>query len=181
MSIKFDAHFSLCYEFDQQHLANCLEFNHDMTFDCAGQSECENSAPCFEDIPDCPNRSICVCRPCFYGGRCQFSTSGVGLSLDAILGYHIQPHLSIIYQPAIFIFTLARLIVPISEVSSSDTSADFLSVHTCRDRYTVVSVFAVTFSIILISYVSSLLPSVCTVLPSSLYKLVSDVTRTEME
>ncbi len=69
--------------------------------------------------------------------------------------------------------------MPISEVSSSDTSVDLLPDHTCRDRYIVVSVFAVTSSIILIGYVSSLL-SVCTVLPSSLYKLVSDVRRTEL-
>ncbi len=71
--------------------------------------------------------------------------------------------------------------VPISEVSSLDTSADLLPDHTCRDRYIVVSVFAVTSSIILSGYVSSLLPSVYTVLPSPLYKLVSDVRRTELE
>ncbi len=71
--------------------------------------------------------------------------------------------------------------MPISEISSSDTSADLLPDHTCRDRYISVSVFAVTSSIILIGYVSSLLLSVCTVLPSSLYKLVSDVRRTELE
>jgi hypothetical protein len=73
------------------------------------------------------------------------------------------------------------LAVLIIEVSSSDTSADLLPDHTCRERYIVVSVFAVSSSIILIGYVSSLLLSVCTVLPSSLYKLVSDVRRTELE
>ena len=30
----------------------------------------------------------------FYGSKCQFNTNGFGLSLDAILGYHISPHTS---------------------------------------------------------------------------------------
>ncbi len=63
----------------------------------------------------------------------------------------------------------------ISEVSSSDTSADLLSDHTCRDRYIVVSVFTVTSSIILIGYVPSL-----SVLSASLYKRVSDMRRAEL-
>ncbi len=46
--------------------------------------------------------------------------------------------------------------MPIIEVSSSNTSADLLADHTCRDRYISVSVFAVTSSILLIGYVSSL-------------------------
>jgi hypothetical protein len=64
------------------------------------------------------------------------------------------------------------VIVPIIGVSSSDTSVDLLPDHTRRDRYIAVFVFAVTSSIILIGYGLSLLLSVCTVLPSSLYKLV---------
>ncbi len=66
-------------------------------------------------------------------------------------------------------------------VSSSDMSADLLPDHTCRDRCITVSVFAVTSSIIPIGYVSSLLLSVCTVLSSSLYKLMSDVKQAELE
>ncbi len=71
--------------------------------------------------------------------------------------------------------------VPTIEVSSSVTSADLLPDHTYRDHYIAVSVFAVTSSIILIGYVSSLLLSLYTVLPSSLYKLVSDVRQAELE
>jgi hypothetical protein len=41
---------------------------------------------------------MCICPPCFYGIRCHFNTKGFGLSLDAILGYHILPHLSLIQQ-----------------------------------------------------------------------------------
>ncbi|CAF5127723.1 unnamed protein product, partial [Rotaria socialis] len=42
---------------------------------------------------------MCVCPRCFYGARCQFSTHGFSLSLDAILGYHIRPGTSILNQP----------------------------------------------------------------------------------
>ena len=102
-----DVHLCLCYEFGQYYLSNCLEFNHSMTFDCFGRSECQNGGQCFQDKPDCPETSVCVCPPCFYGSRCQFSTKGFGLSLDAILGYHIQPHLRIGQQASIVQFSLA--------------------------------------------------------------------------
>jgi hypothetical protein len=82
-----------------------------MAFDCLGQSECENGGQCFQDTPDCPQRSICLCPPCFYGRRCQFSTNGFGLSLDGILGYHILPHVSITQQPSIVQFSVTLTII----------------------------------------------------------------------
>ncbi|CAF4495349.1 unnamed protein product, partial [Rotaria sp. Silwood2] len=91
----------LCYNYDKQRIANCFDFNHDMKSDCLGQSVCENDGQCFQDTPYCPERSLCICRPCFYGTRCQFTTNGFGLSLDAILGYQIQPNINIINQPNI--------------------------------------------------------------------------------
>jgi hypothetical protein len=106
-----DVHFCLCYNFGQKRLANCFNFVHNMTFDCIGQSECENGAQCFQDHLTCPYRSMCMCPSCFYGARCQFSTSGFGLSLDAILGYHILPHISIIHQSSIVQFSLAFTII----------------------------------------------------------------------
>jgi hypothetical protein len=106
-----DVHFCLCYTFGQKRLANCFHFDHNMTFDCYGQNECENNGQCFQDSPDCPQRSICMCQSCFYGRRCQFSTSGFGLSLDAIIGYHIQPNVSLTYQSAIVKFSFALTII----------------------------------------------------------------------
>jgi hypothetical protein len=106
-----DVHFCLCYNFRQQRLADCFKFDHQMTFDCRGQSECENGAQCLQDKSDCPTKSLCICSPCFYGTRCQFSTSGFGLSLDAILGYHILSSISLNYQPSIVKFSLALTII----------------------------------------------------------------------
>jgi hypothetical protein len=106
-----DIHFCLCYDFGQQRLANCFNFDHNMTFNCLGQSECENDAQCLQDHPECPTRSVCICPPCHYGRRCQFSTNGFGLSLDAILGYHILPNLSLADQPFIIKISLALTII----------------------------------------------------------------------
>ena len=106
-----DVHLCLCEDFDGKRLANCFKFNHNMTFDCSGQSECENGGQCFQDKPDCPERSICICPSCFYGTRCQFSTSGFGLSLDAILGYHIFSHLRLAQQPFITLMSLVLTII----------------------------------------------------------------------
>ncbi|CAF1178543.1 unnamed protein product [Rotaria sp. Silwood1] len=74
-----DLHICLCYDYGQQCLANYFDFNHNMKFDCLA---------------------------CYYGTRCQFSSSRFGLSLDTILGCYIQPYIGLIHQPnIIFIVT----------------------------------------------------------------------------
>ena len=91
----------LCTDFFDQRQANCFEFDHQLKRDCRGQSNCKNDAACLQDDVNCPASSICVCPRCFYGSLCQFSSSGFGPSLDAILGSHIQPEVSIRHQPII--------------------------------------------------------------------------------
>jgi hypothetical protein len=102
-----DNHFCLCEDYDHQRLTNCFEFNLSIKHDCFGKSNCENGAQCLQDNSICPQTSICVCQKCFYGTRCQFGSSLFGLSLDAILGYHIQPHISIKHQPSIVQVSIA--------------------------------------------------------------------------
>ena len=94
-----DDYFCLCSSYGEQRVANCFRFNQKVKRDCFGQSGCENGAQCFQDNPTCAQTSMCVCPVCFYGTRCQFSTDGFSLSLDAILGYHISPNISIQHQP----------------------------------------------------------------------------------
>jgi hypothetical protein len=106
-----DSHFCLCDDFGDQRVANCFEFNHTIQHDCFDGSSCENGAQCLQDRSNCPQTSICVCPECFYGTRCQFSSSLFGLSLDAILGYHIQPHISIRHQPHIVQMSVALTII----------------------------------------------------------------------
>ncbi|CAF1417530.1 unnamed protein product [Adineta steineri] len=102
-----DTQFCLCYNYGQIRLANCFEFNHNMIFDCRGHNECQNGGKCFQDTPKCPQKFICNCPRCYYGRRCQFTTSGFGLSLDNILGYHILPQTSIIHQTSIVKVSIA--------------------------------------------------------------------------
>ncbi|CAF1688363.1 unnamed protein product, partial [Adineta ricciae] len=79
------------------------------------QSACENDGQCFQDSPECPKRFICACHLCFYGNRCQFSTSEFGLSLDAILAYHIIVDLNLLHQTTIvkisFLFTILFVVL----------------------------------------------------------------------
>ena len=106
-----EMHLCFCYFFHGKRLSNCFRFDHQMKLNCFGQSECENDGQCFQDEKACPKRSTCLCQSCYYGARCQFSTSEFGLSLDAILGYHIEPDLSISQQSPIVIFSLILTIV----------------------------------------------------------------------
>jgi len=96
---------------------------------CRGQSNCENNAQCLQDSVNCPETSMCICPACFYGSRCQFSSSGFGLSLDAILGYHIQPHINIKYQPVIvqISVTLSVLMTALGLISGIFSMMTFMN------------------------------------------------------
>ncbi|UJR08065.1 hypothetical protein I4U23_012342 [Adineta vaga] len=72
---------------DKFSMANCFQLNSTMKHSCFGQNSCENGAECLQDKLQCPS--------CYYGIRCQFSTNLFSLSLDAILGYHIQSQVSV--------------------------------------------------------------------------------------
>ncbi|CAF1279338.1 unnamed protein product [Adineta steineri] len=106
-----DIHLCLCYDHLETRLTNCFEFNHKMTFDCSGENECINAGQCFQETVRCHKRSMCVCPLCFYGRYCQFTTSGFGLSLDSILGYHIRPHTTITHQSNIVKVSIALTVI----------------------------------------------------------------------
>ncbi|CAF1364594.1 unnamed protein product [Adineta ricciae] len=69
--------------------------------------DCENGAQCIQERSTWPKTSMCVCPSCYYGARCQFSSDGFGLTLDGILGYRIQLHVSIYGQSLIVNVSLA--------------------------------------------------------------------------
>ena len=106
-----DSYFCMCNYFGHQRQADCHEVNLAKKLDCFGSNYCENDAQCLQDKEFCPTRSECVCPSCFYGTRCQFSSSLFGLSLDAILGYHIQPYVSLSQQPPIVKFSMALTMI----------------------------------------------------------------------
>ncbi|CAF0844325.1 unnamed protein product [Adineta steineri] len=103
----------------QERHANCFHFDFTKNYNCEGYNDCQNEAQCFQDHPYCPTKTICKCRECFYGDKCQFTTKHSGLSLDSILGYHIHPHLSINQQssPVKISIILALLVLIIGLIS----------------------------------------------------------------
>ncbi len=106
-----EIHLCLCQQIGHQYVANCFEFDHNTSLDCFGQSACENGGQCFQEQTSCPRVSVCRCSICYYGARCQLSTSGFSLSLDSILGYHIQPNLNISHQPAAVLISLILTLI----------------------------------------------------------------------
>ena len=103
-----EIHMCLCS--NERH-ANCLEFNHNKTYDCNGLNTCENNAQCLQDHPTCPSSTICVCPKCFYGSRCQFSTKGFGLALDVILGYQVHRQIGLRQQPKAVQVSMAMIMI----------------------------------------------------------------------
>jgi hypothetical protein len=99
-----EAFMCLCNE---EQYANCFPFNFNETNFCKGHEDCQHGAQCFKDRPNCPYSIFCQCTDCFYGSKCQFTTKGFGLSLDAILGYQIRPRLPITRQPIIVKISIA--------------------------------------------------------------------------
>ena len=93
-----EVHMCLC---TLDRTANCLEFDHNMTYECEKAKYCGDGGECFQDDLACPTSSFCACHLCSFGSRCQFSTRGSTLSLDIILGYHIRSKTSIDQQPTI--------------------------------------------------------------------------------
>jgi hypothetical protein len=101
-------------------------------YDCDEQNACENQAQCFRDDPNCPTTFMCVCNECSYGSGCHISTRGFGLSLDSILGYHIQPNAPFTKQRLVIKVTIA--IVTLMLISSLLSS--ILSILTFHNKKT---------------------------------------------
>ncbi|UJR17508.1 hypothetical protein I4U23_004403 [Adineta vaga] len=104
-------YFCLCYDFNHQRLSNCFNFSSQSRQTCYGLNDCKNDAECIQDDSRCPKTSICVCSKCFHGTLCEFNSHLFGLSLDGILGYHIQPHVKLIHQSFVIKMSLTLTII----------------------------------------------------------------------
>ena len=96
---------------DSKRFSNCFAFKRTMNNNCQERHFCENHGRCFENNQTCPTRLTCICPDCFYGSKCQFSTKGFLVSLDAILGYHIQQNIPLTQQPVIIKLSIALSII----------------------------------------------------------------------
>ncbi|CAF1317877.1 unnamed protein product [Adineta steineri] len=142
-----DNYFCLCNYFGQQRIANCFEFQPKKKFDCFGQSNCQNEAQCLQDRSLCPQASICVCPRCFYGTLCQFSAQGFGLSLDDILGYQIQPHITITYQPFAIQFSIILTMI-ITIIGLINSILSFMTINNKEICQIGCGIYLLTISMI---------------------------------
>jgi hypothetical protein len=92
--------------YDEKMMCLCDETNHSNCFNFESMyqgcilNKCSGHGICIQNDEICPTNSTCVCEQCNYGSACQFSTAGYTLSLDAILGSHIQTNtINITKQP----------------------------------------------------------------------------------
>jgi len=69
----------------------------------------------FEEYVNCLRTSICECSICFYETLYHWNTNGLGLSFDAILGYHILPNINISRQLRAVLISLILSTVIITE------------------------------------------------------------------
>ena len=104
-------YFCLCLEYAGQRLVHCIEFNHNVRYDCKGKNVCENGGECYQDEEYCPTTSLCVCQTCFYGTQCQLNTNEYSLSLDTILGYHIRPLIDISQQNSAVLISIVLSVI----------------------------------------------------------------------
>ncbi|CAF5165889.1 unnamed protein product, partial [Rotaria sp. Silwood1] len=77
----------------------------------SGQSNCEHEVQCLQDSRIYPKTSVCSCLSCFHEIQCQFNSERFDLSFDAILGYHIEPHINILKQLPIVQTSLTMTII----------------------------------------------------------------------
>ncbi|CAF1245091.1 unnamed protein product [Didymodactylos carnosus] len=69
---------------DNEAYIDCFVFNHRVS-NCTNQGYCQNGGHCYQPMSDVVDFA-CVCRKCYYGNLCQFTTSQYSISLDALLG-----------------------------------------------------------------------------------------------
>lgn len=91
-----ERHLCRCTDYNRHREANCYNSTHDNPSRCQAKDNggCLNGAECFQDTSPCATSVLCNCPQCYYGIRCHFTTQTFSLTLDAILGYQIQPMIS---------------------------------------------------------------------------------------
>ncbi|CAF1348379.1 unnamed protein product [Didymodactylos carnosus] len=82
---------------------------------CTDKGYCQNGGHCVEPVQKQPIVDFaCVCRPCFYGQLCQFTTTKYSISLEALIGSDIYPDKSLSEQSIIIKMVLAVVILMIT-------------------------------------------------------------------
>ena len=129
----------------------------------------KNGAQCFQDQSNCPRTTFCVCSDCFYGDRCQFYAKGIGLTLDDMFRYELQPSIHIHQQPvsvnvsaalAVIMFVAGQInsILSLMTFYSSGSRQVGAGIYLFASTITslpTVSVFNVKFWFVTIKHINS--------------------------
>ncbi|CAF1489278.1 unnamed protein product [Adineta ricciae] len=162
-----ETYLCICQYHYGQHISNCFEFAHNKTQRCLSRSDCMHGGDCLQDNLKCPTTSLCVCAKCYYGTQCQLSTYGFSLSLDAILGYHIQPKygisdqsylviLSVIITTIVIVVSLINVILSLITFKEKVTRQSDCGIYLlCSSIIILLTsvIFALKFSILLFSHI----------------------------
>lgn len=96
---------------NRHRITQCFMFFQHAT-DCVGNHFCLNDGLCLQENEiQNPLDFLCVCKECYFGDLCQFTTSQYSVSLDALLGQNVRTDLSWQQQPAIIKIYLGVLSV----------------------------------------------------------------------
>lgn len=116
-----EPHMCLCAGFGSDRQANCFEFNRTLRYDCSGHSDCINGANRLQDRPICARISRYVCKSCFYGKQCQFSSSLFVASITASL-----PMILFVCKYTVLLIAQILYVTHRSFLSAQCVSLDFL-------------------------------------------------------
>ncbi|CAF1081290.1 unnamed protein product [Adineta ricciae] len=125
--------------YDEQMICLCDKTNHLNCFNLylnengCPWNKCSNRGICVENHYLCPTSSICICRKCYYGSSCQFSSNTYLISLDSILASHIQPNITSLFQQTKLIqisFIIMLIVIMIGII------LNLLSIGTFLDKTT---------------------------------------------
>ncbi|CAF1142600.1 unnamed protein product [Adineta ricciae] len=124
-----DQQFCFCQQLDEQRVANCFDFDRHSRTTCARQNDCENGGNCYEENSKCPKYFLCECTECYYGVRCQLTTNGFSLSLDAILGFYIHPKINLFKQSGAVLISIivSTVLIIVGLVNGALSSITFKS------------------------------------------------------
>ncbi|CAF1163612.1 unnamed protein product [Didymodactylos carnosus] len=84
---------------DNEARLECLVFDHTAS-NCTSNGYCLNSGYCVQPVQKEDKIEFeCLCRACYHGNLCQFSTTQYSMSLDAVIGSNVLAEMPLAKQP----------------------------------------------------------------------------------
>ncbi|CAF0927239.1 unnamed protein product [Adineta ricciae] len=119
---------------DRYHITKCFNYAH-RSMNCSSSHSCLNGGLCLQqDEIRNPLDYLCICEECFFGERCQFTTSQYTISLDALVGSLILVDTPFPQQPFLIqmIFFIISALFCIGFCLNTLTTALFICQKDCQ-------------------------------------------------